>query len=122
MARGKRKAVGGTVRWKVKKGDTVLVRVGKDRGRKGAIVSLLPREGRVVVEGVNLVRKHVRPRRAREKGQVVEVPAPMPIARVMLVCPSCGKATRVGIRRTRQGARTRAVRERVCKKCAAVIA
>lgn len=101
---------------KIKKGDTVLVLVGKDRGKTGKVLAMLPTEGRVVVEGRNLVKKHVRARRSGEKGQRIEAPSPMPIARVMLVCSSCQKATRVGIRRPAAGAR-----ERVCKKCGAVI-
>jgi large subunit ribosomal protein L24 len=105
----------------VKKGDTVLVLVGKDRGKTGKILAMLPREGRVLVEGLNIVKKHIRPRRSGEKGQRVEVPAPMPISRVMLVCPSCGKATRVGVRRTQPQEHAKAKRERICKKCSAVI-
>lgn len=102
---------------KVKTGDTVLVRVGKDRGKTGKVLRVFPREGRLLVEQRNLVKKHIRPRRAGEKGQRVDIPSPLPIPRVMLVCPSCQKATRVGLRRTAEGAR-----ERVCKKCHAVIA
>lgn len=101
---------------KIKKGDSVLVLVGKDRGKTGKVIAMLPTEGRLIVEGRNVVKKHVRPRRAGEKGQRIEAPSPMPIARVMLLCPSCQKATRVAIRRPAQGPR-----ERVCKKCQAVI-
>lgn len=104
------------VKFKIKKGDTVLVQVGKDRGKTGKVLGVLSKEGRVVVEGRNLVKKHVRPRRTGEKGQRIEAPAPMPLARVLLICPSCQKATRVGVRRPESGAR-----ERVCKKCQAVI-
>lgn len=104
------------VKLKIKKGDTVLVQVGKDRGRTGKVLTVIPRAGRLVVEGANIVKKHVRPRRAGEKGQRVEVPAPLPVARVLLVCPSCRKATRVGIHRDAAG-----VRERRCKKCQAPI-
>jgi len=106
-------------KWKVRKGDTVYIRAGKDRGKTGKILAMLPREGRLVVEGLNLVKKHIRPRRAGEKGQVVEVPSPMPIARVMLNCPSCGKPTRVGLRRVADGDKTAG--ERFCKKCSAII-
>lgn len=110
-----------TNKWKVKKGDTVLVRAGKDKGNRGKVLVMFPKEGKLVVEGANLVKKHIRPRRAGEKGQVVEVPAPMPVARAMVVCPSCSKPTRVGIRRTdSEGGKSS--RERICKKCSAVIA
>ncbi len=107
--------------WRVKKGDTVLIQVGKDRGKTGKVLVMIPRAGRLVVEGLNIIKKHVRPRRSNEKGQRVEVPAPMPVARVMLVCPSCGKATRVGIRRVAVKEGGHARRERICKKCSAVI-
>lgn len=103
-------------KFKIKKGDTVLVQVGKDRGKTGKVLAMLPTEGRLVVEGRNIVKKHVRPRRRGEKGQRVEAPSPMPIARVMLVCPSCRAATRVSIRRPAPH-----TRERVCKKCQAII-
>lgn len=109
------------IHWKVKKGDTVLVQVGKDRGRTGKVLAMLPREGRVLVEGLNLVKKHIRPRKTGEKGQRVEVPSPMPVSRVMLLCPSCGKATRVGIHRMPSPDGVKTKRERICKKCSAVI-
>lgn len=101
---------------RIKSGDTVLIQVGKDRGKTGKILRVFPRAQRLIVEGRNIVKKHVRPRRAGEKGQRVEVPSAVPVARVMLVCPSCQKATRVGLRRTLEGKR-----ERVCKKCQATI-
>lgn len=104
------------IKLKIKTGDTVLIQVGKDRGKTGKVLRVFPKVGRLIVEGRNIVKKHVRPRRAGEKGQRIEVPAPMPVARVMLVCPSCQKATRVGVRRTPEGRR-----ERLCKKCQAVI-
>ncbi len=101
---------------KVKKGDTVLVLVGKDRGKTGKVLAAIPAKNRVLVEGRNIVKKHVRPKKAGEKGQRVEVPAPMPVSRVMVICPSCGKATRVGIQRKRGEQR-----QRICKKCQSVI-
>lgn len=101
---------------KVKTGDTVLIHVGKDRGKTGKVLRVFPKEGRLLVEGRNIVKKHVRPRRAGEKGQRVEVPSPMPVARVMLICSQCQKATRVAIRRTPDGKR-----ERQCKKCQAIL-
>lgn len=99
---------------KIRKGDSVLVMTGKDRGKTGKVLAAFPREGRLLVEGRNMVKKHLRPRRRGEKGQRVEVPAPVPVSRVMLVCPSCGKATRVGIVRA-----PGAARQRQCKKCRA---
>lgn len=103
------------IAWRIRKGDTVRVLRGKDRGKKGKILRMIPTEGRVVVEGLNLVTKHVRARRQGEKNQQVTLAAPVPIANVQLVCPQCAKGTRVGIERD-QGERVR-----VCKQCRAFI-
>lgn len=100
---------------KIRKGDTVRVLRGKDRGKKGRVVAVLPQEGRVIVDGINLVKKHIRPRRAGEKGQRVSIAAPMHISSVQVVCPSCQKGTRVGV------ARENGVRQRLCRKCEALI-
>jgi len=100
---------------RIRRGDTVRVLLGKDRGKKAEVLAVFPRQGRVMVEGVNMVQKHVRARRAGEKGQRVSVSAPLPISNVQLVCPSCKKGTRVGIKREGDG------RERFCKKCESVI-
>jgi len=96
---------------KIKKGDTVLIISGKDRGRKGKILEVFPKENRILVEGINLRKKHQRPRRTGEKGQIVELPAPIDIANVKLICPKCGKATRVGYKISGEK------KYRICKKC-----
>lgn len=106
---------------KIKKGDTVKMLAGKDRNKTGKVLVVFPKEGRLMVEGANIVKKHIRPRRAGEKGQIVELPSKVPVSRVILVCPSCGKGTRVGLKRI-EGADGKTSRERVCKKCSAVIA
>lgn len=103
----------GSVR--VKKGDTVRVLRGKDRGKKGSVMAVYPQEGRVLIEKVNMVHKHVRPRRAGEKGQRVSVAAPIPVANVQVICPSCKKGVRVGV--VREGDS----KQRVCRKCEGVI-
>ncbi|MEK7557501.1 MAG: 50S ribosomal protein L24 [Patescibacteria group bacterium] len=100
---------------RVKTGDTVRVLRGKDRGKKGKILAVFPREERVLVEGISMVFRHVRPRRAGEKGQRVQVAAPVPVSRVQLVCSSCKKGTRVGVRFEGD------TRVRFCKQCEAVI-
>lgn len=99
----------------IKKGDTIVVISGADKGRKGKVLRTLPKDQTVVVEGINIRKKHVKPKRAREKGQVIEIPLPFSRARVMLVCPKCGKAARVGLRI--EGKK----KYRVCKKCGAEI-
>ena len=96
---------------KVKKGDSVLIISGKDRGRTGKILKSLPSELKVLVDGINLKKKHVRPKKEGEKGQVVSLPAPMNVSNVKLVCPKCGKAARIGYKIEKDK------KFRFCKKC-----
>ncbi len=103
---------------KIKKNDTVKVLTGKDKGKSGKVVRAYPESQKVVVEGLNLIVKHVRARSSGERGQRVYMPAPLRLSKVQLVCQSCGKATRIGSRVV-EGARTK--RERICKKCTAAI-
>lgn len=104
------------VKLRIKSGDTVRMLRGKDRGKQAKVLVALPKEGRVLVEGVNMVFRHVRPKRAGEKGQRVQVAAPVNIGSVQLVCPHCKKGTRVGLRREDDGKRLR-----VCKQCGSII-
>ena len=96
---------------KIKKGDQVLIIKGKDKGKKGKVLRGLPDEFKVLVEGVNVKKRHQRPKKEGEKGQIIEVPVPLSVSNLRLICPKCGKPTRVGFR----------VREknkyRICKKC-----
>jgi large subunit ribosomal protein L24 len=85
----------------VKKGDKVLVLSGKDKGKKGKIISTEPSKGRVVVEGVNIVKKHTRPSQRVQAG-IHEHPAPLNCAKVMVICPHCQKATRIKKERTKR--------------------
>jgi len=96
---------------KIRKGDTVLITSGKDRGRKGKVLKVFPKESRILVEGINLRKKHRKPRRSGEKGQIVEMPAPISISNIKLICPKCGKATRVRYKIV-EGRKLR-----ICKKC-----
>ena len=110
---------------KVKKGDTVQVLRGKDAGKKGRVLEALPKEGRVVVENINVVKRHRRPRPIQNTtglggasmipGGIVELAAPLPVSNVMIVCPVCGEASRVGTKE--KVVKDRKVRVRVCKKC-----
>lgn len=95
----------------IKKGDTVRVLSGKDKGKEGQVVRSLPSKQRVVVEKVNMVKKAMRPTQANPQGGISTVEAPIHVSNVMLVCPSCGEATRVA-RRREDGKLVR-----VCKKC-----
>ena len=96
---------------KLKKWDNVLIIAGKDKGRTGKIMRALPKESAVLIEGINLKKKHVRPKRQGEKGQIVEIPAVVDVSNIKIICPKCGKATRVGYKI--EGDR----KSRICKKC-----
>ena len=110
---------------KIKKGDVVHVLRGKDAGKEGRVLESLPKQGRVVVENINVVKRHRRPRPISNTtgmggpsivpGGIIELPAPLPVSNVMVVCPTCHKPTRVGtIEKT---IKDKAVSVRVCKKC-----
>ena len=97
----------------VKTGDTVMIMTGRDRGNKGKVLEVSRDERKVIVEGQNIVTKHVKPRRQGEAGGLVKAEAPLYACKVMPVCPKCGKATRVG-HAVNEGKKVR-----VCKKCGA---
>ena len=101
---------------RIKKGDNVLVVSGKDRGKKGKVLRAFPREAKIVVEGAGVRKKHVRAKSAGQKGQIVEMPGAFSVSNVKLVCPKCGKATRVGYKV--EGAK----KSRICKQCGFEIA
>ena len=96
----------------VKTGDTVVVLSGKERGKKGKILAVSPKEGKVIIEGVNMVSKHVKPRRMGDAGGIVKAEGAMYASKVQIVCPRCGKPTRVGHKLYEDG-----TKERICKKC-----
>ena len=97
----------------VKKGDKVQVLSGKDKGTTGEVLRALPAEGKVIVEGVAMVKKHQKPTQMGQQGGIIEREAAIDVSNVMLVCPKCGKATRVGHTGTGKD------KKRVCKKCGA---
>ncbi len=96
---------------KIKKGDNVVIISGKDRGKKGKVIEALPKEEKVVVEGVNLKKKHIRPKKSGEKGQIIEMPSPIDASDAKIVCKECGQAVRAGFKR--EGRK----KIRICKKC-----
>jgi large subunit ribosomal protein L24 len=100
------------VKFKIKKGDNVVVIAGKDKGKTGKVLQVIPESNKAVVEGVNIVTRHQKPKSAKEKGGIIKKPAPLQISNLMVVC-SCGKATRVG----KGEISGRSVR--ICKKCGA---
>ena len=100
---------------KIKTGDTVLVISGKYKGKTGKVLRALPKEERVIVEGVNIVKKHLKPRTGQGKGQIIEKPAPIHVSNVKLICPHCKKPTRVGYTFEEKKGKRRKIR--ICKKC-----
>ena len=99
----------------IKKGDTVRVLSGKDKGKEGQVVRSIPSKQRVVVEKVNMVKKAMRPTQQNPQGGIMSIEAPIHVSNVMLICPSCKEATRVNIKRE-DGKKVR-----VCKRCGADI-
>ena len=96
----------------VRKGDMVEVIGGKFRGKRGKVLEVMAADGRVIVEGVNLVKRHVKPSQKAPQGGIIEKPAPLPTARLMIVCSKCGEAVRVGHRFLGDGSKVR-----YCKHC-----
>lgn len=101
------------IKYSIKRGDNVVVISGKDRDKQGKVLQVMPHEGRVVVENVAVVKKAQRPTQQNQQGGLVSIESPVPISNVMLVCPKCGKPTRVS---HKQDGKTAV---RICKKCGA---
>ena len=96
---------------KIKTGDNVLVIKGRDRGKKGKVLKVFPDEERVQIEGVNIRKKHAKPKRGGQKGQTVELFVPLSVSSCQLLCPKCSKPTRLGMRI--MGGK----KLRICKRC-----
>ena len=109
---------------RVRKGDLVHILSGKDRGKQGRVIDARPKDGKVIVENLNTVRKHTKPRPIQNTsrmgaagmtpGGVIDKPAPVPVGNVMLVCPTCNRPTRIGM--TTKEVKGREVHVRVCKR------
>ena len=97
---------------RVKRNDTVEVIAGKDRGRRGSVRQVLRKQDRVIVTGLNMVKKHRRSQNPTTPSDIIDLEAPLHVSNVQLVCPSCDKAVRVGFRLLDEGRKTR-----VCKRC-----
>jgi large subunit ribosomal protein L24 len=101
---------------RVRKGDEIIVIAGKDRGKRGRVQEVHPRERTVIVAGVNISKRHTKPNPTKnQKGGIVEQPRPLALGKVMVVCPHCGKPTRVAHRIDDE------VKERICKQCGEAI-
>lgn len=96
---------------KIKKGDNILIISGKDKGKKGPVIKVFPKENKILVDGMNLVKKHRKPRKSGEKGQILTLARPFPASRVMMICPKCGKSARIGYKLKDDK------KYRFCKKC-----
>lgn len=104
----------------IKKNDQVKILAGKDKGKSGKVLQVIPRENKASIEGLNLLIKHMRPNRRGEKGQRIEFPAFMKADNLALVCPKCGRATKVGHKTIKtEGKKDK--KFRVCKKCQEII-
>ncbi len=96
---------------KIRKGDNVVVKSGRDAGKTAKVLKIYPEIEKVLLEGLNMVKKHMRPKKSGEKGSIASVSTPLSASRVMLVCPKCSKPTRVGYMYHEE------LKLRVCKKC-----
>lgn len=101
---------------KIKKEDTVRVISGKDKGKSGKVLRVIPKEGKIVVDNINVVKKHQKPTQQMREGGIIEQPIPMDASKVMVVCPSCGGSTRIGYKKLDDGKKVR-----TCKKCNEII-
>ncbi|HOK17482.1 MAG TPA: 50S ribosomal protein L24 [Candidatus Paceibacterota bacterium] len=83
------------MKMEIKKGDLVMIIKGKDKGKTGKVIKTLPKEGRLLIDGLNLIKKIKRPKKTGEKGEIMSVPGPISRANVKVVCPNCKKPTRI---------------------------
>lgn len=100
----------------IKTGDTVIVLSGKERGKKGKVLAVSPKESKVIIEGINMCTKHVKPRRQGEAGGIVKAEAAMYACKVQAVCPKCGKPTRIGHKILDDGSKVRVCRNADCRE------
>ena len=96
---------------KIRKNDQVLITAGKDKGKKGKVLQVFSSAEKLIVENINMAKKSRRARKQGEKGQIIEVPRPLHVSNVKLICPKCGQAAQLGYKATEAG------KFRVCKKC-----
>ncbi len=100
----------------VKKNDMVMIVAGKDKGKSGKVLRVLPEKGRVLVENLNLIKRHTRPSRSSNEGGIIEKEAPIAISNVQFLCQGCNKPARTGIRVLEDGSKVR-----FCKKCNEIV-
>jgi large subunit ribosomal protein L24 len=100
----------------IKKGDTAIVLTGKNKGKQGRVLSVLPKKQRVIIEGLNIIKKHMKPNKQYTQGGIIEKEAPIHLSNVMLVCPKCNKPTRIA-----NAILDNDKKQRKCKKCNEII-
>ena len=100
----------------LKKGDTVAVISGKERGKRGKVMRIIPSEGRLVIEGLNMVKIYTRPTQQNPKGGIAQMEGKLNRSKVQLICPRCSKPTRIGHQKLADG-----TKQRICKKCNDII-
>ena len=98
---------------KIRKGDTVKVLSGNDKGKTGEVLEVIPKKDKIIAKGINVRKKHVKPKKQGEEGGILSIECPIHAAKVNVVCPKCGKSTRIGITVEKEE------KVRVCKKCGA---
>ena len=103
-------------RFHVKKNDMVMVIAGKEKGKRGKIIKVIPKKERVIVEKLNILKKHVRPGPKYRQGGIIEMEGPIHVSNVMIICPKCNKPTRIGKKFLADGKKVR-----VCKKCGEIL-
>ena len=101
---------------KIRKNDTVLVIAGKDRGKKGKVRKALPKEDKIIIEGLNMIKRHSRTKGQAKQAGIIELESPLHVSKVMIICSKCAKPARVGIRFLEDGKRVR-----FCRACSEVI-
>jgi large subunit ribosomal protein L24 len=111
----------GRPKMSIRRGDTVVVTAGKDKGKRGTVVAVFPEDNRVEVENVNIVKRHMKRQGVALQAGIIEKPAPISRSNVMLICPHCGKPTRVAHQEQAEGPGVRERHPRVCKQCGELI-
>ncbi len=103
---------------KIKKGDTIIVTIGKDKGRKGKVEKLFSKEGKITVPGINVFKRHTKRKDEKRPGGIIDIVKPIAISKVSVVCPACGKPTRVGyiLSKTLPSGKA-GEKVRICRKC-----
>jgi large subunit ribosomal protein L24 len=101
---------------KIIKGDKVQITIGKDKNRQGDVILVIPKKTQIVVKGLNMFKKHIKPTANQKKGGIIEKERPLLVSKVALICPNCKKITRVGYQIDKSGDKAR-----ICRKCKAII-